>query len=517
MLDSSAPHGTTANSLAHAFRRQVVRNRTKVAVVEYDASGTRRSITYQVLDNLSDRVARYLVSQEVGSGEVVAAMSSNRLEAIVAYYGCLKAGATFTGINPAFTDRDLDYMIGHAAPSVVFADQKNAGRAASTDGVNVVDFDDATLFRMETVPDEEDPFEIVATENDAAMIVYTSGTESRPKGVVVHHRNFLIATTPYWLVDDSVNSSDVFLLLAPFYTMAGIGTVTNLMSIGATVVVIERVKADVALNVIERERVTNLSQTPTFFAQMAAAESLATTDLRSLRHCHTYGGPIPKTVVERFSEHAPHIVWATYWGQSELSQLGAVGLFKSLEDIPGGDLRWIGKPMSAVEVKVIDEEGEPAEVGELLCRGPAVMSGYYKDEDQTAATIVDGWLKTGDIVGIDEDSNIFFFDRKKDVIKTGGMNVSSLEVENVLKSHPDVQDAAVVGISDEYWAEAVTAFVVPVSPDVFDREGVLDMCRKEMTAYKVPKSIVVLDELPTDGQGKVVKRKLREGWKAQPA
>ena len=518
MLDSAASQEGNPNSLAHAFRRQAVRNRNKTAVVGYDALGHRRALTYLELDRLSDGVARFLISKGSGNGDVVAVMSANRMEGIVAYYGCLKAGATFTGVNPAFTDRDLVYVMGHAAPSVVFADRQHAERAsANHPAALVVDFDDSSLFLTAEDPKGTAPLELQASENDVALIVYTSGTESRPKGVVIPHRNFLIATTPSWLVDDYVNASDVFLLLAPFYTMAGIGTVTNLMSIGATVVVTEKVKADTALQIIEKEGVTNLSQTPTFFSQMAAAESLLTTDLESLRQCHSYGGPIPAAVVERFSELAPHITWATYWGQSELSQLGAVGLFQDLADIPDGDLRWIGRPMSAVEVKVVDDEGHHSEVGEMLCRGPAVMRGYYKDEIQTAATIVDGWLRTGDIVRIDADSNIFFFDRKKDVIKTGGMNVSSLEVENALRAMPDIRDAAVVGIPDEYWTEAVTAFVVPTSPDRFDREEVLARCREDLTAYKVPKSIVVLDELPIDGQGKVQKRKLREGWKVQTA
>lgn len=521
MNDDAATRGRnrapTRNSLAHAFSRQAARNRSKSAVVEYDDTGRRRVISYQELDTATDRLARLLVADGIGPGDVVAVMSSNRLEAIVAYYGSLKAGAAFTGVNPAFTDRELDYMISHAAPSVVFADEEGAERLIATSQVKTVDFNDTSFFAFGRQSTDLGSVDIQASEDDIALIVYTSGTESTPKGVVVPHRNFLIATTPSWLVDDYVNPSDTFLLLAPLYTMAGIGTVTNLMSIGATVVLTPKVKADVALKIIESERVTNLSQTPTFFAQMAAAENLATTDLSSLRQCHSYGGPIPKSVVQLFSEHAPQVVWATYWGQSELSQLGVVGFFRNVADIPEGDLRWIGRPMSAVEVKVVDDDGHKTDVGELLCRGPAVMRGYYKDEEQTAATIVDGWLKTGDIVRLDEDSNIFFFDRKKDVIKTGGMNVSSLEVENVLKASPHIRDAAVVGVFDEYWSESVTAFVVPAPGDTFDEERVLEACRSELAAYKMPKSIVVLDQLPIDGQGKVVKRKLREAAEARTA
>jgi acyl-CoA synthetase (AMP-forming)/AMP-acid ligase II len=498
-------------NLGDALRRQAARNSKKPAIVEYAADGQRREVSYPELDRASDRLARSLVRAGVDRGDVIAMMSANRLEYVIGYYGALKAQACFTGLSPALTDRELAYQIDHAEPRFIISDAEGTHRLtglAETEGIGLVTFGGQSIDFVGLPEPAPDPLPEVE-ETDTALLVYTSGTESTPKGVVLPHRNFLIATTPSWVVDGYVIADDVFLLLAPMYTMAGIGTVTNLMSIGATMVVTERIKPDTVIDIIAAEQVTNTSQTPTFYAQMAAAPRFASADLGSLRQCHTYGGPIPRSVVEAFNGHANHIEWATYWGQSELSQLGIVGFYRDLDEVPDQDMRWIGRPMAAVEVRVVGEDGEPAEVGELLCGGPAIMNGYHKDPELTRSTIVDGWLRTGDIVRIDEDANIFFFDRKKDVIKTGGMNVSSLEVENVLLACPEVTDVAVVGLPDEYWSEVVTAFVV-TDDDPLDTDRVLDRCRRELASYKIPKQITVIDELPRDGQGKVVNMLLRE-------
>ena len=498
-------------NLGDCLRRQAARNPKKPAIVEYAADGGRREYSYPELDAAADRLARSLVGAGVERGDVVAMMSPNRLEYVVTYYGALKAGACFAGIGPWLTDRELGFQLEHAEPRVIVCDEDNAQRLRAlpeANGIRIVTYDGSAPGFV-GLPEPDDAPLAKVEEHDSALIVYTSGTESTPKGVVIPHRNFLIATTPSWVFDGYIVGDDVFLLLAPMYTMAGIGAVTNLISIGATLVVTQRIKPDTVIDIIATERVTNTSQTPTFYAQMAAADGFASADLSSLRQCHTYGGPIPRNVVAAFNTRSDHIVWATYWGQSELTQLGIVGFYRDLDDVPGNDVGWIGRPMAAVEVKVVDENGDPAEVGELLCRGPAIMSGYHKDPELTASTIVDGWLRTGDIVRIDEDSNLYFFDRKRDVIKTGGMNVSSLEVENVLRTYSEIADAAVVGLPDEYWSEIVTAFVV-VTGDGFETERALEVCRQGLAPYKIPKEIVVIAELPRDKQGKVIKRLLRE-------
>jgi acyl-CoA synthetase (AMP-forming)/AMP-acid ligase II len=205
-------------------------------------------------------------------------------------------------------------------------------------------------------------------------------------------------------------------------------------------------------------------------------------------------------------------MWATYWGQSELTQLGATGWFRSLDDIPGRDSSWIGRPVGALELMLVDDDGNEVavgEAGEAWCRSPAVMLGYYKDAERTQETFAEGWLHTGDIMRRDEDGNYFFLDRRKDVIKTGGYNVSSQEVEKVLYSHADVTQVAVVGLPHEYWSEAVTAFVVLKSGSSLSQNELIRLCKDRVVNYKVPKAVRFVAALPVDGQGKILKRELR--------
>jgi acyl-CoA synthetase (AMP-forming)/AMP-acid ligase II len=216
-------------------------------------------------------------------------------------------------------------------------------------------------------------------------------------------------------------------------------------------------------------------------------------------------------MIEAWARVKPGMRWGTYWGQGELTQLGSFGWFTSLEDIPGGDPSWIGKPLTHLEIRVVDEVGNDAESGELICRTPSTMLGYFKDPEKTAATIRNGWVHTGDNVRIDEDGNLFFLDRVKDMIKTGGMNVSSQEVERTLTQHPAVMIAAVVGVPDQYWSEAVTAFVIPQpGSEAPDPDELRAMCKQQLSGYKVPKKIHVVEDLPRDPQGKILKRELRK-------
>jgi len=201
-------------------------------------------------------------------------------------------------------------------------------------------------------------------------------------------------------------------------------------------------------------------------------------------------------------------MFATYWGQSELSQLGTIGYYRNRDAIPNADPRWIGRPVPQIEIQVVDEHDQPAEIGELICRSPAVMEGYHGRPDLTSQALRDGWLRTGDIVRIDAHHNLFFHDRKKDVIKTGGMNVSSLEVETALIRIEGIREAAVVGTPDPVWSESVTAYLVADGRPPSQAE-VLLQAKKQLSAYKVPKRIYFVDSLPRDNQGKVLKRSLR--------
>lgn len=500
--------------------RQAARHPDKPAVIMRPGDGSRRVVTYRELDRHSNRVAHGLADLGVGRGDRVAVMSRNTPEFVGVYYGILKQGAVFTPLNPSYTPVEVARQVDHVRPKVVMvgprtADDARAGLCRAQAGTRMVVMGDRPqagelgLTEMTAEASERMP-EALVEETDPAMVMYTSGTESRPKGIMVTHRAMMISTTPSWSYEGYVEATDVFLLLAPVYTMAGTGTVTNLISMGGTLVMVSSPDPAEALDAIESERVTNTSQTPTFYLRMARHPDFSATDLSSLRQVHVYGGPIPFGVVSELSRHAPRVVWATYWGQSELSQLGVIGFFRTPADVPGRDPRWIGRPAPHVEVRVVDSSGADAEEGELWCRSPGVMVGYHRNPEATAAALDGGWLHTGDLVRRDRDGNLFFCDRLKDMIKTGGMNVSSAEVEEIVAGHPAVATAAVVGVRHPEWTEAVTAAVVREEGRSVTEAELIDYCRARLSGYKTPKRVEFLTELPIDPQGKVLKRRLRE-------
>ncbi|MFB9314674.1 class I adenylate-forming enzyme family protein [Nocardioides plantarum] len=505
-------------TIGDQLRRHAQTLQDKPAIVAYDADGRREVATYADLDERANRFAHALLELGVGRGDRVAVMSRNRIESVVAYYGVLKVGAAYSGISFLFGEREVAQQISHLQPAAVVVSPELAPVMAAVVSVHPVPavvvlgtpdvegwhaYDDVMAGASSDEPDCE------VDEHDLAMIVYTSGTEAAPKGVMIAHRNYLISTSPAYTWGLRCLPDDVWLYVMPFHTIAGIGSLTSLILLGATLVLPATTDAAESLRMIRDEQITVLAQTPTFFISLSDHADFGPDTVGTIERCLTYGGQVSPRAIEAWHAAAPASIWGTYWGQSELTQLGSVGWFKRLEDIPDSDPTWIGRPVGHLEVKVVDPLGEEGETGELLCRTPSVMLGYYLDPERTAAVLADGWVHTGDIVRRDAQGNLFFLDRSKDMIKSGGLNVSSQEVERSLQAHPDVVRAAVVGLPDDYWSEVVTAFVVLRPGSAVTGDDLRTHCRADMAAYKVPKSVHVVDELPTDPQGKLLKRELR--------
>lgn len=510
-------------TIGDQLRRHAQHTPDKAAIIYYRADGQREVYTYAALNVRVNRFARALQQFGVHRGDVVSILARNSPDYMIAWYASLKLGAMFSSMNFTFTEREITYQASHCKPKVLIVEDVFAERVASMmeqlPSVTTYIMSDSggkpigeTWIRFSTLIDDslpDDEPESDVCEFDVAMIQYTSGTESFPKGVMITHRNYLISTTPAWMAALGIKPSDIWLFVMPFFTIAGLGSMTTLILVGATIILVQTVDAKQALSIITTERVTIMAQTPTFYLGMTQVSGFHDANLGSLEHCLTYGGTVPRMMIDEWHKVTPRVVWGTYWGQSELSQLGSVGWFSTLDDVPDHDMTWIGKPVPQLEVRVVDDSGNDAEIGELICRSPSVMLGYYEDEERTTHVFRDGWLHTGDIVRRDADGNLFFHDRAKDVIKTGGMNVSSQEVERVLYQHPAVFQVAVVGLPDEKWSEAVTAFVVSKPNVVVQPDEILAYCRQYLAAYKVPKTIHVVDALPKDTQGKLLKRELR--------
>jgi acyl-CoA synthetase (AMP-forming)/AMP-acid ligase II len=512
------------STLGDQLRRHAANQPDKVAFVAFDGEGRRTAVSYGQLDAMANRAAHVLASQGVCRGDRVAVLARNRIDVVAVYYGTLKLGATFTAVNPLLKAAEIRQQLLHAEPVVLLSAHDFAPAAtAAVEGLPLtcLDLDAAEPGRgwlaypalAARSPDTEPDADV--DELDIAMLVYTSGTEAAPKGVMIQHRNYLESTAPAWSWGLRTGPDDVWLFVMPFFTIAGLGSMTTLTMMGATLVLPANVEPAGSLAIIRDEGVTVIAQTPTFYLALAGHPDFAAGTVGKVSRCLTYGGQLSPHTIDAWAAASPDVVWGTYWGQSELSQLGTVGWFRTLADIPGGDPTWIGKPVTHLEVRIAGPDGEPAaltehgQTGELLCRTPSAMLGYFKDDERTREVFRDGWVHTGDMVRRDHDGNLFFHDRLKDVIKTGGMNVSSQEVERVLNQHPDVLRAAVVGLAHEYWTEAVTAFVIPKPDATVDPEAVTAFCREQLASYKVPKAVHVVGQFPVDAQGKVLKRTMR--------
>jgi acyl-CoA synthetase (AMP-forming)/AMP-acid ligase II len=518
------------------LRRNAIRYPDREAIVAYgDPTSTsgRRSLTYAELNDRANRMANSLAARGVGTGDVVAIMARNCPESFVAFWGAAKLGAAATGLNYTFTERELTYQITHCeAKAIVVEDEF----VSAIDGISeplpslrvrivndaYADTAPPEWERLSALLADGDPAEpeVEVDESTIGIIPYTSGTEALPKAVAIPQRNYFISMIPSYTTGIGLIEEDVWFYTSPFHTIAGMGMQIALIALANTIVVPFKVQPAEALKQIVDEQVTIVGQTPTFFLQLIGVPGFDEADLSALRRTITYGGTMPAAMFEAFAKAAPQVEWVTLWSQSEITQTPTIGRFRSLADVPNGDAAWIGRPTSALEVRVVDEEGNDAPSGELLCRTPGVMAGYLKNPERTAEVLRDGWVHTGDLVRIDEAGNLYFEDRQKDLIKSGGMNVSSVEVERVLYQHPDVLEVAVVGVADEYWSQAVTAFVVPRPGAALAQDALKAFCRESLAAYKSPKAVHVIEALPKDSQGKILKRELRaspERYGAAPA
>lgn len=506
------------------LRRNARRHPNKTAVVALDsAAHPRRDYTYADLDIAANRMANALAAQNVGHGDVVAIMGRNTPELLITFWACAKLGAAVTGLNYTFLAPELHYQLDHSeAKALVCEDALVEKIEAITDPLphlsiritNNADSNDApdSWLRWSDLLDGAsgiEPDGDGVTEATIGLIPYTSGTEALPKAVVIPQRNYLTSTVPALITGMGLEESDVWYYLLPFHTIAGLGLQIALISLGNTIVLPFATDPQRALDSFVNEGVTCSGQTPTFFLQLIGLDSFGDADLSKLRRLITYGGTMPRAMFESFGPVASGLEWITFWSQSELAQTPTVGRFRSLDDVPNQDPSWIGRPTNQLEVRVVDPDGNDTEEGELICRSPGVMAGYLKNPDKTAEVLRDGWLHTGDIVSMTTDGDIFFRDRMKDLIKTGGMNVSSVEVERMLYGHDAVLEVAVVGLADDYWGQTVNAFVVTRPGAEVAAEDLRAWCKDRLAPYKVPKHVHIVEGLPKDTQGKTLKRELR--------
>jgi acyl-CoA synthetase (AMP-forming)/AMP-acid ligase II len=361
-------------------------------------------------------------------------------------------------------------------------------------------------------------------DDDITMLMYTAGTTGRPKGVPLRHSAFV----SYVLENVEPASPDIEernLLTVPLYHVAGIQAMLAAIYGGRTLVMMRQFEVKEWLEAIQKEKATRAMLVPTMLKRVIDDDDFSRHDLSSLKII-TYGAaPMPFEVINKAIKIMPWVKFINAFGQTETaSTITALGpedhRIEGTEEEKERKLKRltssIGKPLPDVEVKIVDEEGKALPslgVGEIWARGPRIMTGYWRDEQKTSQVMTkDGWLRTGDMGWMDEEGYIYLAGRGDDMIIRGGENISPEEVENVLHSHPKVEEAAVIGVPDPEWGQEPRAVVVLKKGKAATSEEIIEYCRSKLSGFKRPRSVVFLDSLPRNPMGKVLRKKLREEY-----
>ena len=465
-----------------------------------------REFTYTELDALANRFARMLIANGIGHGDSVAIFAGNSPEYVAAFFACARLGAVLVPINLMFTAEDVDYVFKKTRVKALIIESMFLGKVTNSPAVCFI-LDDQ--FRETLAAQDGSPLEQVVADQDPLLTIFTSGTTARPKGVVLTHLNFyayLLAT----YADYGLDRSQRYLLALPMFHIAGLVMVFSCFASACDSVVVAFAKPDLILPAIVSGRISTLALPATVWVGLMNTPGIETADLSSLRRMFVFQY-LPTPVFQRWRALTPHADWVNCWGQTETTALGST--------TPPADLgRMLASPdpiglsHMTLEMRIVDEQMndvEPGSPGEIVVRGPCVTPGYFEEPEVNEALFRGGWHHTGDIARVDEHGWLYFHDRKKDMIKSGGENVSSQEVEEAIAQHPAVGEVAVIGLPDPYWIEKVVACVTPMPGAQITEEELLTYARTRLAGYKIPKQIYVMEDLPKNPTGKVLKRVLR--------
>jgi len=501
-------------NLATILRESAAKDPTRPLLTFGDAA-----LSYAQVDEDSGRVASSLRALGLEPGDKVAVHLPNVPEFVITYFGVLKAGMVMVPLNPMLTARELAFHLGDsdARLLVTFAQFADVALAAATvvGGIEVYTVGPSETSAPEGSRDFEellagsDSGDLVATSaDDTAVLLYTSGTTGKPKGAeLTHFQLFMNCTTSGALFE--ATEDDVMIVVLPLFHVFGLSSVLSLaVRYGASLVMLPRFEPAAVMDAVERHGVTIFAGVPTMYVALLAQETSGR-DLSSLRIAISGGASMPGEVIRAFEAKIPGLDVLEGYGLSETASTAAFNVSAEQRKVLS-----VGKPIWGVDIVVVGQDGTELprgaeHVGEIVIRGHNVLKGYYKNPEATARAVRDGWFRTGDLGYRDADGYLFIVDRLKDMVIRGGYNVYPREVEEVLYEHPDVVEAAVVGRADERLGEEVVAYVVLRDGAQIGADGLLDHCRERLAAYKYPRDISVLTQLPKGPTGKILKRELR--------
>ncbi len=485
----------------------------KVAVIDQDGV----SLTHQ---QFAQRVFQYANAfQAAGLAKAnVAILARNSIAFLEAYFGCAYIGACFVAVNFHLKPRDIDGRLSHAQARALIVDEEFAAilndlspavRESLGERIYVMGHA-AGMQRLEDVVRDfpATPPEVAVGPEDPLYIGYTSGTTGPPKGAVISHRAIVVGFL-YKALECGLTERDISLNPGPFWHSAPRDFASLAIYLGGTCIVSRRFDPVTYLRDVERHQVTNSFLVPTMLQMIADVGPEHRFDTSSLRSLVTAGAPLPTVVKERIIERFGSVLLESY-GATETRMVTSIKSDELLKT-----KRCVGRPARDVEIRLMGPEGREVavgDIGEVFIRGPGLFSGYFRDAERTRATHRGDWFSLGDMGRVDDQGYLYLVDRKQDMIISGGENIFPNDLEEVLLQRPEVKEAAVIGTAHPVWGEAVTAVVVAKEGHTIDHDALVGHCAALLPGYMKPRRVEVVDELPRNAVGKILRSALRERY-----
>lgn len=503
-----------SQSIGDIPRRTARRLPDKTAIVDGDVK-----LTFAEFDALVDRGAAALRENGLAPGDRLALLSRNCWQYAVLAYATARAGIVLVPVNFMLTGEEVAYILGHCgAKCFVVAEEfvDTAGQAmqlAATSPIAVAIGDsappDGWHNLRQWLESEAEPPDALIGDDQVLRVMYTSGTESRPKGVM-HSSRSLMWQYVSTILAGSMTEDDVEIHSMPLYHCAQLDNfLATDIYLGATSIIVPRPDPEIILPAIQRYQVTNFFAPPTVWISLLRSPIFDTVDLSSLRNGYYGASAMPGEILAEMRERMPGVSLWNFYGQTEMAPLASA--------LPPNDQQRhsgaAGRPVPNVETAILGDDDNPmptGTVGEIAHRSPHLMLGYLDDPVRTAEAFRGGWFHSGDLGYYDEYGFLHVVDRKKDMIKTGGENVASREVEEVIYRHPAVHEVAVFGVPHPTWVESVVAAVVIRDNATLSSEELVEHCREHLAGFKTPKEVHFVDALPKNPSGKLLKRELRQ-------
>jgi acyl-CoA synthetase (AMP-forming)/AMP-acid ligase II len=499
--------------LTQGLHRSLQRYPAKTALVHLGEGAERRYTFAQLADEVA-RQAAALAARGIQSGDRVALLAPNSDRLLQTLLACWWLGAVACPLNVRWSTPELQYALRDSEAALLLVDETQAGLVPDEPIAPVL-----SLTALATQARELPPLADTRTGGDAlACILYTGGTTGRAKGVMLTHANFWTAAMTRGA--ELNNSPDsVTLLVAPLFHVAGLGRLIGQLIVGGGWVTMPQFRAARVLEAIERDGVSDIIAVPSMLQSLLDEPSFRADKVQGLKRIAFGAAPMPPDLLARTLAAWPEAEFFQAYGMTETAGALCINLPANHrpEARANGLLHSVGRAGLGAEILIVDDEGREkprGEVGEIVARGPMVMQGYWRQPEATAAAFRDGWLRTGDGGRMDDEGYLFIADRLKDMIISGGENVYSAEVEAALRGHPAVAHAAVIGLPDERWGEAVHAVIVLHGHAEAGAGQLPDAlrawCRRQLAGYKIPRSFSFVPQLPMSAAGKVLKNVLRE-------